>query len=107
MAAAKIRRVNASCTSGSPPEIVKPPSRALNNPGGVAVSGEITLHYDAVYIQVSQPATGHDSGILIRRCKGRRDYTGERNHFESLSLLEDLPALAQRVSAVLGSEVRP
>jgi hypothetical protein len=77
-----------------------------NNCGGVAVSGEITLHYDAVYIQVSQPAAGHDSGILIRRCKGRRDYTGERNHFASLSLLDDLPALASRVTAVLGSEVR-
>ena len=72
-----------------------------NNRAGVAVSGEITL-----YIQVSQPCTGHDSGILIRRCKGRSDYTGERNHFASLSLLDDLPALAQRVGAVLGSEAR-
>ena len=58
------------------------------------MSGEVTLHHDRVYIQVSQPATGHDSGILIRRCKGRKDYTGERNHFASLSLLDDLPALA-------------
>ncbi len=73
----------------------------------IAVSGEITLHYDAVYIQVSQPATGHDSGILIRRCKGRKDYTGERNHFASLSLLDDLPTLVSRVNAVLSSEVRP
>ena len=65
-----------------------------NNRAGVAVSGEIILHHDRVYIQVSQPATGHDSGILIRRCKDRKDYTGERNHFASLSLLDDLPALA-------------
>jgi len=72
----------------------------------IAVSGEITLHHDRVYIQVSQPATGHDSGILIRRCQGRRDFTGERNHFASLSLLDDLPALAERVNAVLGSEVQ-
>ena len=43
-----------------------------NNRAGVAVSGEVTLHHDRVYIQVSQPATGHDSGILIRRCKGAR-----------------------------------
>ena len=60
-----------------------------------------------IYIQVSQPSTGHDSGILIRRCNGRKDYTGERNHFASLSLLDDLPALAGRVNAVLGSEVHP
>ena len=78
-----------------------------SNRAGVAVSGEVTLHHECIYIQVSQPATGHDSGILIRRCKGRKDYTGERNHFASLSLLDDLPALAQRVNAVLGSEVRP
>ena len=38
---------------------------------------------------------------------GRKDYTGERNHFASLSLLDDLPALAGRVNAVLGSEVQP
>jgi hypothetical protein len=78
-----------------------------SNRAGVAVSGEVILHQDRVYIQVSQPATGHDSGILIRRCKDRRDYTGERNHFASLSLLDDLPALAGRVNAVLGSEVHP
>ena len=71
------------------------------------MSGEITLHHERVYIQVSQPWTGHDSGILIRRCNGRRDHTGERNHFASLSLLDDLPALASRVNAVLGSEARP
>ena len=47
-----------------------------SNLGGIAVSGEITLHHDDVYIQVCQPASGADSGILIRTCQGRRDYTG-------------------------------
>ena len=75
-----------------------------SNPGGIAVSGEITLHHEHVYIQVSQPATGHDSGILIRTCKGRRDYTGGRNHFAPLSLLDDIPALASRVRAVITAE---
>jgi len=42
------------------------------NQGGIAVSGEITLHHEAVYIQVCQPATGWDTGILIRTCRGRR-----------------------------------
>lgn len=50
------------------------------NRGGIAISGEITLHHDAVYVQVCQPATGADSGILIRCCAGRRDYTGSCNH---------------------------
>ncbi|MBM3624904.1 MAG: hypothetical protein FJX16_06220, partial [Alphaproteobacteria bacterium] len=36
--------------------------------GGDAVSGEIILHGESVYIQISQPATGADSGVLIRSC---------------------------------------
>lgn len=76
-----------------------------SNQGGVAVSGEITLHHDAVYIQVCQPATGADSGILIRTCKGRRDFTGGRNHFEPLSLLDDLSVLVDYVRAVMSSDL--
>ncbi len=47
-----------------------------SNQGGIAVSGEITLHHEAVYIQVSQSALGGGMGVLIRTCRGRRDYTG-------------------------------
>ena len=72
-----------------------------SNAGGIAVSGEITLHHERVYIQVSQPFGGFDSGILIRRCEGRRDYTGGCNHFAPLRLLDDLPALAAHVRAVI------
>lgn len=39
--------------------------------GGVAVSGEIILHGENIYIQISQPATGADSGVLIRSCNGQ------------------------------------
>lgn len=72
-----------------------------SNKGGVAVSGEITLHHDRVYVQVSQPATRADAGILIRTCRGRRDYTGGPNKFAPLALLDDIPALAARVRAVM------
>jgi hypothetical protein len=72
-----------------------------SNAGGIAVSGEITMHHDCVYVQVSQSAMGFDSGILIRTCRGRRDYVGGRNHFAPLSLLDDIPALARRVRAVI------
>ena len=75
-----------------------------NNKAGIAVSGEITLHHERVYVQVCQPATGQDTGILIRTCRGRRDYTGGRNHFAPLSLLDDIPALARRVRTVLAAE---
>lgn len=72
-----------------------------SNLGGIAVSGEITLHHEGVYIQVSQPATGADGGILIRRCQGRRDYTGGRNHLAPLRLLDDLVELAAQVRRVM------
>ena len=73
-----------------------------SNPGGIAVSGEVTLHHDRLYVQLCQPATGMDTGILIRICQGRKDYTGDRNHVAPLSLLNDIPALASRCRAVLG-----
>lgn len=44
---------------------------------------------------------GPDCGILIRTCKGRRDYVGGRNHFAPLSMLDDLSALASRVRSVM------
>jgi hypothetical protein len=85
-----------------------PPSYDVRvNPGGIAVSGEVTLHHDAVYVQVCQPATGADTGILIRCCAGRRDYTGGPNHFAPLALLDDLSALAARVRKVMGAGVPP
>jgi len=70
-----------------------------SNAGGIAVSGEVTLHADRLYVQVSQPATRADTGILFRTCEGRRDYTGGRNNFASLDLLhrpEELAALIRR-----------
>jgi hypothetical protein len=36
--------------------------------------------------------------------QGRRDYTCGRNHFAPLSLLDDIPALAGRVRAVIAAE---
>jgi hypothetical protein len=67
------------------------------NEGGIAVSGEATIHSDRLYVQVSQPATGSDTGILFRSCEGRRDYTGGRNNFASLDLLNDPGQLARLI----------
>jgi hypothetical protein len=68
-----------------------------SNEGGIAVSGEITLHADRLYVQASQPATGSDTGILLRSCEGRRDYTGGVNNFASLDLLHRPAELARRI----------
>lgn len=70
-----------------------------SNRGGCAVSGEITMHADHLYVQVCQPATGHDSGLLFRVCEGRKDYTGGRNNFASLDLLNDPGQLARTIRA--------
>lgn len=71
-----------------------------SNQGGIAVSGEITLHHEDVYVQVSQSMMGAGMGILIRTCRSRRDYTGGINNFAALDMLDDVPGLAQRVRAV-------
>jgi hypothetical protein len=68
-----------------------------SNEAGIAVSGEITLHADRLYVQASQPATGGDTGILFRSCAGRRDYIGGRNNFASLDLLHHPAELADLI----------
>ena len=68
-----------------------------SNEAGIAVSGEITLHADRLYVQVSQSAMGYDSGILFRTCRDRRDYTGGVNNFASLDLLRSPNELARRI----------
>jgi hypothetical protein len=72
-----------------------------SNKAGVAASGEITLHGETLYVQVCQPATGADSGVLIRTCQGRKDFTGGPNHFLPLSALDDIERLAGDCHSIL------
>ena len=71
-----------------------------SNKAGIAVSGEITLHGESLYLQVSQSCMG-TNGIMLRECKGRKDYSGGRNHFLPLELLNDLPELARHCRNLL------
>jgi hypothetical protein len=68
-----------------------------SNAGGIAVSGEATLHADHLYVQASQPPIGQDTGILFRTCQGRKDYHGGPNNFASLDLLNRPEDLARRI----------
>lgn len=43
---------------------------------------------------------GGGMGVLIRTCGGRLDYTGGINNFAALTMLDDLPALAERVRLI-------
>ena len=70
------------------------------NKAGVAVSGEITLHSDCLYVQVCQPCTS-DEGVMFRTCNGRKDYTGGRNHFAPTDMLDDIEVLAVRCRNIL------
>jgi hypothetical protein len=70
-----------------------------SNRGGCAVSGEITMHADHLYVQACQPATGSDNGLMFRVCEGRKDYTGGCNNFASLDLLNDPDQLARAIRA--------
>lgn len=45
-------------------------------------------------------SSGH--GILIRTCKGGKDYSGGTNHFVALTMLDNIPALAAAVHAITG-----
>jgi hypothetical protein len=71
-----------------------------SNAGGIAVSGEVTMHADHVYVQACQPATGQDSGLMFRACRSRKDYHGGPNHFASLDLLNRPDDLARRIREV-------
>jgi hypothetical protein len=75
-----------------------------SNKAGIAVSGEVTLHGERIYVQASQPFGGFDTGILIRTCKGRKDYVGGPNNFASLDLLHEPEKLARMVQTVMHGE---
>ena len=71
-----------------------------SNQAGIAVSGEIILHSDHLYVQVSHSAMGYHSGVLFRTCKGRKDYVGGPNNFASLDLLNRPDELAHWIREV-------
>lgn len=76
-----------------------------SNQGGIAVSGEVILHTDFFYIQVQQSVVG-GSGVLIRRCESRRDYTGGQNHFVERADLVHTQRMLTIVETVLGRKLR-
>lgn len=75
--------------------------------GGIAVSGESTLHGDHVYVQISQSCMGAGHSVLYRRCNGRKDYTGARNHFASLHDLHNIEGLAAAIERNVGPCYKP
>lgn len=68
-----------------------------SNKGGIAVSGEITLHSDSLYIQFSQSPVQvfNRPAFMFRSVKSRKDFAGGHNCWMSyLDLLEYERAIA-------------
>lgn len=59
-----------------------------SNKAGIAVSGEVTLHADNLYIQFGQSCVVRDR-FMFRHCSGQKDYTGKRNRWMRWDALLD------------------
>ncbi len=61
-----------------------------SNKAGPAVSGEVTLHGETLYVQLSESCVGgRGIGILYRTCKGQSDYSGGMNNWAMLGDLRN------------------
>lgn len=68
-----------------------------SNKAGPAVSGEITLHGETLWVQLSIGPFGPDREVCFRKVQGRQDHIGERNHWASVRELVEPDRFAARV----------
>ena len=68
-----------------------------SNPGGMAVSGEVTLHGEHLYVQAAKSAGRSD--ILYRYCESRQDYCGGCNRFLNFCDLKEAANFAAFVAS--------
>jgi hypothetical protein len=69
-------------------ELPKDSYDVRSNKGGIAVSGEVTLHHDRLYMWMQESFDGKVI-LIYRSCEGRKDYTGGPNNQLKLSDLQD------------------
>ncbi len=69
------------------------------NAGGIAVSGDATLHTANVYVSFNLDIL---DWVLVRTCKGRLDYSGGHNHQYNFARLhkEGAEGLAEFVKKI-------
>jgi len=68
-----------------------------SNKAGPAVSGEITLHADMLWVQLSLGPFGPDREVCFRKVQDRRDHIGERNLWASVRELVEPERFAARI----------
>lgn len=56
-----------------------------SNSGGIAVSGEVTLHAEHLYVMLSDSSTGQGLQMMYRSCASRKDCVGAQNNWVKLS----------------------
>lgn len=56
--------------------------------GGIAVSGDVILHTDDLYVNISQIQRSNPK-FLYRTCNNRKDYSGHENNWEEIDSLSD------------------
>jgi hypothetical protein len=65
--------------------------------GRMGRSGQIVLRAGLIYVQVSQPSSGHETGVMFRSCVGRRGFDGSAENHAPLDLLNQPEDLARRI----------
>lgn len=68
-----------------------------SNRGGIAVSGEIVLHGEEAWVELSLGCMGQGREVMFRRVRGRTDYIGDRNRFASVRELLSPDSFAVRL----------
>lgn len=79
-----------------------------SNMGGIAVSGEVTLHSDNLYIQFSQSTVMVYSrpAFMFRSVKSQKDYTGGVNHWMSYLDLLDYPQAIKKFKIIADNQIK-
>lgn len=68
-----------------------------SNKAGAAVSGEVTLHGEELWVQLSLGIYGPGREICFRKVRGRSDHLGDRNHWASVRELMQPDQFAARL----------
>lgn len=73
-----------------------------SNQGGIAVSGEITLHADHLHAWIEQ---WRDPILIYRACQSTKDYTGSTNHtIDATDLVTRFDEVVRNVREVVARE---
>ncbi|MCF8707013.1 hypothetical protein [Rhizorhapis sp. SPR117] len=68
-----------------------------SNKGGPAVSGEVTLHGENLWVQLSLGLFGPDREVCFRKVRGRDDHVGDRNLWAPIRELVEPDRFAARI----------